>query len=212
MDANSIALEFLCPICLTLPGDPVFAEDGFVYDRKCIQQVIDQANSNEIASPMTEKPMGITLITSALAEGIIRELARCNGLDEKFVGAWASQNEDTDFGDIIAETKYNAKQGHVGSMAILGKWYLSGEQKGIDYDADEGYRWSKMAADHGDVTGKAYCGYCLIQGFGVEKDWEDGYEHLIEAASEKNGKCFCCVLYCIYTDAQLNIADYKLTA
>ena len=40
---NSIAKEYVCPIALELPVDPVTAEDGRVYNRSDIQKHIDQS-------------------------------------------------------------------------------------------------------------------------------------------------------------------------
>ena len=40
MDPNSLAKEFICPICNMLLFDPVIAEDGFVYDKECIGKFI----------------------------------------------------------------------------------------------------------------------------------------------------------------------------
>ena len=74
-------------------------------------------------------------------------------------------------------------------MVNLAKWYIFGGQIGVECDANKGYKWCKLAADQeDDMLGKAYQGYLLICGLGVGKDWEDGYELLVEAASqESNG-------------------------
>lgn len=74
IDATSLAIEFLCPICHVLPFDPVMAEDGFVYDRRCIEQAIAQRleQSGEITSPMTGETMGCVLITSTSVKETIK--------------------------------------------------------------------------------------------------------------------------------------------
>ena len=47
---NSIAKEYVCPIALELPVDPVTAEDGRVYNRADIQQHIDNSKRNNLLS------------------------------------------------------------------------------------------------------------------------------------------------------------------
>lgn len=93
-------------------------------------------------------------------------------------------DDDDDTKRLISETKLKAEQGDVDQMVILARWYLFGEQDGVDLDLSEGYFWSKKAGDEDSMTGKAYQGFCLVRGLGVERDWEDGYELLIEAANQ----------------------------
>jgi TPR repeat protein len=75
-------------------------------------------------------------------------------------------------------------------MALLGRWYLLGEQEeGIECNAIEGYQWCEKAANGGDADGMAYQGICLIHGYGVVTDYNDGFTLLIDAATEGSGKC-----------------------
>lgn len=194
MDPNSLAIEFICPICHKLPIDPVLAEDGFIYCKGCIGEIIDGDDSQVISpmtgepmviSPMTGEPMETTLIYSDSVKETIRDLTECEELEDGIKGAWAAGKQCTSTGDRILDTKKKAKHGDVEHMVILSLWYLFGEQDGVKRDANKGYNWCKLAADQGDMTGKAYQGYCLIRGLGVERDWEDGYELLIEVASQQ---------------------------
>jgi len=184
MDPNSLAIEFICPICHMLPIDPVLAEDGFIYCKGCIGEIVDGGDS-QVISPMTGEPMETTLIYSDTVKETIRDLTECEELEDGIKGAWAAGKQCTSTGDRILDTKKKAKHGDVEHMVILSRWYLFGEQDGVKRDANKGYNWCKLAADQGDMTGKAYQGYCLIRGLGVERDWEDGYELLIEVASQQ---------------------------
>jgi hypothetical protein len=71
MDPNSLAKEFMCPICNMLPFDPVIAEDGFVYDKECIDKFIAIGRS-----PMTGEQTGATLISSNSVRETIQVLAQ----------------------------------------------------------------------------------------------------------------------------------------
>jgi hypothetical protein len=177
MDPNSVAIEFLCPICNVLPIDPVIAEDGFVYDRECIGKSISIGRS-----PMTGEPMGVTLIPSPSVTETIRVLAHSSGINTRLLGAWAEKQGNSK--DFSVTTK-KAMQGDVEHIMILAKWYLFGDKDGIGRNAKLGYEWCERAADLDDSVGKAYQGVCLVRGLGVQRDFEEGYDLLIEAASQQ---------------------------
>ena len=89
MDPNSLAKEFMCPICNMLPFDPVIAEDGFVYDKECIGKFIAIGRS-----PMIGEQMGATLISSNSVRETIQVLAQCVGIDTALLGAWPKKQGD----------------------------------------------------------------------------------------------------------------------
>jgi len=186
MNVNSLAVEFICPICRVLAMHPVLAEDGFIYCRDCVEKLFDGYSLHEVISPMTGETMGRSLIDSDTVKETIEDLTACEELENHIHGAWAVGEEDTSSNDRVLDTKEKAKQGDVEQMLILATWYLFGEQDGVERDANNGYKWCKLAADQEDMAGKAYQGYCLIRGLGVEREKEDGYELLIEAASQQS--------------------------
>jgi hypothetical protein len=177
MDPNSLAKEFMCPICNMLPFDPVIAEDGFVYDKECIGKFIAIGRS-----PMTGEQMGATLISSISVRETIQVLAQCVGIDTALLGAWPKKQENL---NDFSVTKTKAVQGDVEHIMILAKWYLFGDKDGIDRDAKLGYEWCERAADLDNSLGKAYQGVCLVCGLGVERDFEEGNDLLVEAASQE---------------------------
>ena len=191
MDPTSLAIEFICPLCRCLPTDPVFSEDGFIYDRACIEKYIASSKEDPVAmsivSPMTGESMGTTLIASDVVKETIRELVMCEDINKGILGAWANvTNEDKSTTGDICNTKKKANEGDVEQMIKLAEWYLFGGQNGIDVDAEKAYHWCKLAADEEHLLGKAYQGYCLTVGIGVDHDWEDGYELLFEVASNQH--------------------------
>lgn len=190
MDPTSLAVEFICPICHVLPTNPALADDGFIYDKECIDDFIRRNESDVIISPMTKEPMLDTLIISDAVKETIRELIACDELENGIRGAWANEKKGKSSSrDRVLDAKTKAKQGDVKQMVTLAEWYLFGETDlGVECDANEGYKWCKLAADEDEdeIVGKAYQGYCLIRGLGVETDWEDGYELLVEVASQES--------------------------
>jgi hypothetical protein len=51
---------FMCPISMSLPIDPVLAEDGFIYERACLHDHLLQRQK----SPMTNLPMGNVFLSA----------------------------------------------------------------------------------------------------------------------------------------------------
>ena len=109
-------------------------------------------------------------------------LAQCVGIDTALLGAWPKKQGDLN--DFLV-TKTTAMQGDVEHIMILAKWYLFGDKDGIDRDAKLGYKWCERAADLDNPFGKAYQGVCLVCGLGVERDFEEGNDLLVEAASQE---------------------------
>ncbi|EOD24843.1 hypothetical protein EMIHUDRAFT_238249 [Emiliania huxleyi CCMP1516] len=68
------AAEFVCPITLELPIEPVTAEDGAIYERDAIEKYFLMRTSQGLAlrSPLTNKPMGQGLLP-AIQEEAVRE-------------------------------------------------------------------------------------------------------------------------------------------
>ena len=91
---NSIAKEYVCPIALELPVDPVTAEDGRVYNRADIQKHIDNSKCKkydgseefeymyrDLRSPMTKEPMGPKLFPAIQVRNSIRALIDSGAID-----------------------------------------------------------------------------------------------------------------------------------
>ena len=116
MDPTSLAIEFLCPICHVLPIDPVLAEDGFIYDRECIENFIAvrHADSGEIISPMTGERMGEALIYSDTVKQTIGDLTACEELENGMRGEWAGVNQGEPVGGLLVETKTKSHAGRCG--------------------------------------------------------------------------------------------------
>lgn len=102
MDPNFVAIEFLCPVCNTLPlNDAVVAEDGFVYDRECIVEQF----THFLRSPMTRRTIGKTMIASPVVNSTIKKLAECDGLNP----AYLKKKETTERTYCVEEMLYLAR-------------------------------------------------------------------------------------------------------
>lgn len=175
MNRESIAVNFICPVCQKRPlTQHVLAEDGFIYHEECIKKYIHPEKA-VLISPMTRKELGRRLIFSRTIESTLEDLEKCE-----------RDCMDVNKDKIVSETIVNAKIGDLTSMTTLGRWYLFGEQQGIDKDEPRGYDLVKRAAEGNDEA-KAYLGHCLIRGLGVEKNKEEGYIMLVETATEGKG-------------------------
>ena len=67
---SSITNTFLlrCPISKTLCYDPVIAEDGYTYERRCIEAHFETTQT----SPKTNQPIGIRLTSNLILKQIIK--------------------------------------------------------------------------------------------------------------------------------------------
>lgn len=182
IDPNSVAPKYACPVCGTLPREPFLAEDGKWYHDACIEAILECAGDGDVISPATQQPMGREVIFATAVQGVIEKLLSSEGLDQRFI-ADETQDETVFFDDA----KLLAATGSARHQALLGRWYLFGEKDELECDPEQGYEWSKKASDQGDCNGTALEAICLLHGYGVEKNWEDGFELLIEAATDGSG-------------------------
>ena len=107
-------------------------------------------------SPMLGIEMGKLLINSEVIAETIRDLIQCEDINKSFLPSSAS------VGDVEEEERLN------------------------NNTADEEIPQIKHEAQDNDIN-NAYHGYCLITGKeGVEKDWEEGFEILVETAIQKS--------------------------
>jgi len=184
MDSDCLS-KYTCKICNTLPRLPVLAEDGEFYHEACIEthfkKCIDSDES--ISSPVTKKPMGTQTIQPVTIPRYIEKLTSYEGLEQRSQDIDDSSQHETN-SEKITLTKEKASHGSAQHMALLGRWYLLGEEDGIDCDVKRGIELCQAAVLLGDCNAKAYLGLCLFCGFGVEKDREEGFAQLVEAAFE----------------------------
>ena len=80
-----------CPISLTFCYDPVIAEDGNTYERRCIETHFE----NKQTSPMTNEPIGKNLTSNLILKQIIQNVLENNS------------NLQTElFGNLVNDAEY----------------------------------------------------------------------------------------------------------
>ena len=199
MDQTTIAEKYVCPLCHCLPRYPVAAEDGHFYHETCLNAVFESSPAGEpIISPATKEQMGTKIIHAKTIQCLIEKLVAEEEVDSELLGCdW----NDTHKSDMIRETKEKAECGSAEYMAKLGRLCLFGEQEGFEFEdelneqerIEDGYRLCKESAEKGHCDGMAYQAICLLFGYGIEKDGEEGQELLVEAAVEGSGMCTLCI-------------------
>jgi hypothetical protein len=102
--------HLVCPISLVLPNDPVIAEDGHVYERKCIQKHLAEHRT----SPLTNAEMGSQLINGRQILNMLRAFADAE-LDDELLREWASNVAYANRRESLptGETMYFEKGEHV---------------------------------------------------------------------------------------------------
>lgn len=173
MDPNELAKLYLCGICKQLPKTVVAAEDGHFYCQDCIQNHLEANSSLAGVSPATGELMGNVLVSPLTIQSLINKLSSNEALDKKYLERRNITNLEN-VSDYVQETIMRAEGGSIRDMSILSRWYLFGEQDGIDSNEDKAYKWAQRAADLHDADGQAYLGYCFVHGWGIEKDKGEG--------------------------------------
>ena len=90
--ATTIAREYICPITMELPVDPVTAEDGRVYDREAIEKCMS-TQGDEFRSPITNKRMGKKLLTAFHISNTIQHLIESAGVDSEILERWIEKRK-----------------------------------------------------------------------------------------------------------------------
>ncbi len=120
---------------------------------------------------MTGQLMGKTLITSPMINNTVKKLIECVGLEPSMI---KGKNDNT-----AEETETVS----IDELAALAQSHLF--EDCVNGDQSHFYQLTRMAAEKDDSTGKVYLGICLIRGIGVERDWNEGFELLIDVASQE---------------------------
>jgi len=194
-----IVKEFICPISLELPVEPVTAEDGRVYNRADIQKHIDNANDDNLRSPVTGAPMGSTLVPAVQVQNTLHAL----------IEGGAVEDDSAERLKQFTATKKKAEDGDPDAMCDLGGWYYEGSN-GLHKDYKQAYVWASKATALNHVPGMANKGMMLYRGRGVDEDKVAGAALLVMAAC--NDHAYACYFLGVeYFDGDSGLPeDHKL--
>lgn len=182
MDPNIIAVELLCPLCKTLPVDPVSADDGRIYEKKALDRLNNENSKHGTFPPKTYFQLSQIKL-------VIEKLVSTGKVNNDYLGRWAFGNNESDkkglgngekFSEDISFIKEQAKNGDAKNMIKLGELLMKGN--GVEKSENEAYFWFDLASEHGDELGTVRKADCLIMGVGAHIDRDGGYNLLTEAA------------------------------
>ena len=171
----AIAKEYICPITLMLPTEPVKAEDGHTYERKAIEGWLAQ----NATSPVTRAPMGPRLMEDYAAKNTIEELVTSGAIEGEIAEAWTKKLETE---KKVKELRAKAEGGDGNAMYNLGLWYEGGSN-GLPKDDVQARAWHERSAAARDPMGMARFGDFLLAGRGGSEERPLGLVIVTEAAT-----------------------------
>jgi hypothetical protein len=174
----AIAKQYICPITLQLPTEPVKAEDGHTYERKAIEGWLAQ----NATSPVTRAHMGTRLMEDYAAKNTIEELVNSGDIDDELATAWKQKlAEKLADETLVKETRALAKGGDGEAMYCLGTWYGTG-LNGLAKDDVQARAWLEQSAATRHPQGMAMFSSYLLLGIGGSKETSLGLVNVTEAA------------------------------
>jgi len=169
------AEDFLCPITLALPLDPVTAEDGMTYERSAIADWIAKGNGK---SPKTNEPMGRRLFPATHVKSMIERLVKSGALTGDKAEAWQKRLADE---EEVRKWRVWAEAGDTSAMYMMGLFHIAASH-GVKKDEAAAIRWFQRAADAGHAEALFELGDCYCRGVGVGKNASLGFVHITQAA------------------------------
>ena len=175
---KGVAAEYVCPLTLELPVDPVMAKDGRIYERSHILAWL----SRNATSPVTREPMGTELTPVPPIRNSIEKLVSSGAIEGDIAEAWqkASAKKRADE-TKVKETREKAEGGDGDAMYCLGMCYRSG-RGGLAQDAVQSRAWFERSAAARDPRGLAALGECLLRGIGGPQNYAFGLVNVTAAA------------------------------
>ena len=178
---HGVAEEFVCPLTLSLPLDPVIASDGKLYDREAISEHIRRKPpaGGVLRSPVTNQPLTSTeLIPAHQARSAIERLIETGAVGDDLADRWVRHQRDQHDAQVV---KRRAEGGDVAAMRLLAGLYHHG-QRGVERDVAESARWFRRAAEGGDACAMVMLGLFHVVGEVVEKNVTHGVSLVSVAA------------------------------
>jgi len=200
MLAKEIVPLLLCRISKKLPRDPVETSDGDLYEKELLETELKRSRDSCFFAGRQD---GLIYHRSERMKQIIEKVLASGEVDDQYVGAWAKKCLTNDVGSNLALSPnlleasaevsdvnslekeditsiiHKAQAGNAEYMVIYGEHLLAGIDD-TERDERKGYEWFERAAEKEYDLGVARMADCLLLGIGVEEDYNEAYERLIE--------------------------------
>ena len=175
---DSMADEWLCPITTELIFEPVIAEDGNVYEKTAIEELI-RVQGAGLKSPLTNLPMGPRLTPNNAARNTIEKLVRSGAVAGDKAERWLERLSDE---EMVKKTRAKAEGGDIEAIRDMANWYYYGWHGLAEVDSKH-RSWAEKGAALDDVRCLAQFAWCLVNGKGGPRHKEDGLVRMAEAAA-----------------------------
>ena len=173
--------DLVCPITCQLLFDPVVAEDGRIYERHAIEWYFRacRQDSVQIKSPISNAPMGDTLIPSLQTRNHIESLITDKLIKGELADEWKAQAEAQKY---LKNLQKQATAGDARAMCRLAILYKKGMH--VQQDPSSCFSWLERAHAKGYVPGTALLGWAYINGEGVTQNVVHGTALLMSSAKD----------------------------
>ena len=170
-DAFDLGEEFVCPLTLEFPIDPVMLADGRCYERSAIEEHIRRnGHDGVIKSPVTRLDISAQLIPALLVRNTLARLVDQGVLKGERADAWkAATQKLEDERKQFARIKALAEKGNVRAIEDMGTAYELGLY-GLAKDDAKAYCYFLRSGRSGSAGSLTRAAICHLNGTGVERD------------------------------------------
>lgn len=169
-----IADDLICPINLTLPLDPVTAEDGRVYERIAIERYIESKRGEYLVSPVTKSKMGANLFPVIQIKNHIETLVESGMIVGQAAEDWKERATEKKKRDDLVK---RAEQGEEVAVEEVAHYYYHGTY-GFPKNLKLAFKWVEKGQKLQSVHCTALKGRMLVAGEGVNRDVAKGMMYL----------------------------------
>ncbi len=186
--SEAVENEYVCPITHELFIDPVTAEDGRVYERAALLRMFEETTREgeivfeEIRSPMTNEPMGQTILAAHQVRSALAALIAAGVIVGERATTWQEAMDKREKDRLyVAFLRTQCDEGDAESMLILGRLYEKGGL-GLEVDLAKAYRFYNRGAMAGDAQAACRTAHMLLKGKGITRDLELANKFFFAAA------------------------------
>ena len=193
-DKSDLGDEYVCPITMEFPIDPVMLADGKCYERSAIEEHIRRTGHDGLVrSPVTNLEVTAKLFPALLVRNTLSRLIDQAVITGERADAWkAATQKIEDDRKHFERVKALAENGNVRAMEDMGTVYERGDW-GQTKDDAKAYFWFLRAGRMGNAGSLTRAAICHLNGTGVSRDSFAGMCIAHEAAA-MGSEHACCLI------------------